>query len=60
MVLVEGSKVLKLWTSSFSSKRRVMDMVICRSRDEERRAKGIFGCLRDRKVIREDLATISS
>jgi hypothetical protein len=37
-----------------------MTMVVCSSRAEERRAKGIFGCLRDRKVLREDLAMVSS
>jgi hypothetical protein len=38
----------------------VMTMVICSSRDEERRAKGRFGCLQDKKVLREDLVVVSS
>jgi hypothetical protein len=60
LVLVESSEVPKLWTSAFSAKRRVMVMVICRLRAEGRRAKGRIGCLRDRKVLRKDLAAVSS
>jgi hypothetical protein len=59
MVLVEGSKVLKLWTSSFSSKRRVMDMVVYKLRVEGRRDKGRIGCLCDRKMLTKDLAVVS-
>jgi hypothetical protein len=53
-------KVLKIWESVFLAKRRVMELVICRLRVEERRAKGIIGCPRDRKVLRKDLAPGSS
>jgi hypothetical protein len=45
LVLVEGYEVPKLWTSTFSAKHRVMALVICRLRAEERRAKGRIGCL---------------
>ena len=58
-VLAKISEVLKLWTSAFSAKRRVMVMVICRLRAEGRRAKGRIGFLRDRKVLRKDLAAVS-
>jgi hypothetical protein len=37
-----------------------MAMVICILRAEGRRDKGRIGGLRDKKVIRKDLATISS
>jgi hypothetical protein len=56
----ESFEVLKLWTSAFSAKHRVMAMVICRLRAEERRDKGQIGCLRDIKVLRRDLAIVSS
>jgi hypothetical protein len=39
-VLAESSEVPKLCTSTFSAKRRVMVVVICRLRDEGRRDKG--------------------
>jgi hypothetical protein len=35
-------------------------MVICRLRAEGWRAKGRIGCLRERKVLRKDLAVVSS
>jgi hypothetical protein len=60
LVLVEGSEVPKLWTSTFSAKHRVMAMVACNLRAEGRRDKGRIGCLRDRKVLRKDLATVSN
>jgi hypothetical protein len=59
-VLAESSEVLKLWTSAFSTKCGVMVVVICRLRVEGRRAKGRIGCLRDKKVLRKDLTTVSS
>jgi hypothetical protein len=37
-----------------------MAMVICILRAEGRRDKGRIGCLRDRKVLRKDLAMVSS
>jgi hypothetical protein len=37
-----------------------MVVVICRFRAEGRRAKGQIGGLRDRKVLRKDLAAVSS
>jgi hypothetical protein len=60
LVLVEGSKVPKLWTSAFSAKCSVMSMVVCRLRVEGRRAKGRIGCLRERKMLRKDLEAVSS
>jgi hypothetical protein len=60
LVLVESPEVSKLWTRTFSAKRRVMALVICRLRAEERRAKGRIGCPRDRKVPRKYLAAVSS
>jgi hypothetical protein len=60
LVLVESHEVLKLWKSTFSAKCRVMALVICRLRAEERRAKGTIGCPRDKKVPRKDLARVSS
>jgi hypothetical protein len=60
LVLVESPKVMKLLTTTFSAKRRVMALVICRLRAEERRAKHRIGCPRDIKVRRKDLAAVSS
>jgi hypothetical protein len=57
LVLVESLEALD---KQFSAKCRVFSMIICRSRAEDRRAKVRFGCLRDRKVLREDLASVSS
>jgi hypothetical protein len=57
LVLVESPEALN---KCFSAKRKVMTMVVCSSRAEERREKGIFGCLQVRKVLRDDLATVSS
>jgi hypothetical protein len=37
-----------------------MVMVICILRSEGTRDKGSIGCLRDKKVLRKDLVTISS
>jgi hypothetical protein len=59
-VLAECLEVPKLWTSDFSSTRKVMAVVICRLRVEGRRAKGRIGCPRDRKVIRKDLVAVSN
>ena len=58
--LDESSEVLNLWKSTFSAKRRVMVMVICRLRVEGRRAKDRIGGIRDIKVIRKDLAMVFS
>jgi hypothetical protein len=60
MVLVESYEVPKLWTSSFLAKHRVMVMVICILRAQGRRDKGRIDFLRDKKVLRKDLATVSS
>jgi hypothetical protein len=57
LVLAGSFEVL---TSAFSTKSRVMPMVICRLRAGGRRSKGRIGCLRDRKVLRKDLALVSS
>jgi hypothetical protein len=43
LVLAESSEVPNLWKSTFLAKHRVMSMVICILRDEERRAKGQIG-----------------
>jgi hypothetical protein len=59
-VLAKSSEVLKLSTRDFSTKRRVVVMVICRLRVEGRSAKGQIGCLRERKVLRKDLAAVAS
>jgi hypothetical protein len=58
-VLAKSYKVLKLWTSTFSAKHRVMVVVICILRAEGRRSKGQIGGIRDKKVIRKDLAMVS-
>jgi hypothetical protein len=60
LVLVEHSEVPKLWENAFSVKGGVMAVFICILRAEGRRDKGQIGCLRDRKVIRKDLVTVSS
>jgi hypothetical protein len=59
-VLAESFEVLEALDNRFLAKRRVMAGVICRLRTEGRRAKGRIGCLRDKKVLRKDLATVSS
>jgi hypothetical protein len=57
LVLVESPEALNKF---FSAKHKVMTMVVCSLRAEERREKGIFGCLQDKKVLRDDLAMVSS
>jgi hypothetical protein len=37
-----------------------MAMFICRLRAEERRTKVRIGCIRDKKVLRKDLVTVSN
>jgi hypothetical protein len=60
LVLVECSEDPKPQTSAFSAKCKVMVVVICRLRVEGRRTKDRIGCLRDIKVLRKDLAVVSS
>ena len=57
--MAESSEVPKLWTNDFSAKHRVMVIDICKLRVEGRRAKGRIGCLRDKKVLRKDLAVVT-
>jgi hypothetical protein len=59
LVLAKSFEVSKLWKSTFSAKRRVMAMVICRLRAEGRRDKGRICGLQDKKVLRKDLVVVT-
>jgi hypothetical protein len=58
--LLKVSKSQSSGQTLFSTKHRVMAMVICRLNIEGRRDKGQIVCLRDKNVLSKDLVTVFS